>query len=146
MPGYHREAARHLAHWSSLTDSGIVYVVCLAGAQESSMKAPDYQEFLDGTAIGERWIEFRIPDRSVPADQSAFLVLLNRLSGLLQSSVAVVVIHCAAGVGRTGMVAASLLVRMGLTSAHALALVRGAGSEPETRPQRKLVELVPGEV
>jgi hypothetical protein len=142
MPGYHRGAGHHLAHWSSLADSATAYVLCLAGAGERARKAPDYQEFLDGIGIGDRWAEFPIPDRSAPANTTAFAGLLDRLCQLLRSPANIVVIHCAAGVGRTGMVAASLLVRLGIPCEEALAQIGAAGSEPETGAQMFVVESI----
>jgi hypothetical protein len=61
-----------------------------------------------------------------------FLALLNRLTVLLHRPATVVAIHCAAGVGPTGMAAASLLARMGLPQEVSLPRIEAAGSEPET--------------
>ena len=62
-------------------------------------------------------------------------MLLDQLIGLLHRPKSVMAIHCAAGVGRTGTVAASLLVRIGLAPEDALAVIEHAGSEPETTRQ-----------
>jgi atypical dual specificity phosphatase len=53
-------------------------------------------------------------------------------------------VHCAAGIGRTGTVAACLLVRMGLAVDDALAAVRAArpGAGPEAGTQLELVNAV----
>ncbi|WP_375341845.1 protein-tyrosine phosphatase family protein [Luteolibacter soli] len=80
-------------------------------------------------------MEFPIRDRSVPEDLTAFLALLDRIAGLLHRPTTVVAIHCAAGVGRTGTVAVSLLIRIGLAPDDALAVIEHAGSEPETTRQ-----------
>ena len=106
-------------------------------------KAPDYPRFLEASRLGERWLEFPIRDRSVPDDLTTFLALLDRLAGLLQRPKTLVAIHCAAGVGRTGTVAASLLVRIGLPPDEALALIEHAGSEPETARQQAFVRNIP---
>jgi protein-tyrosine phosphatase len=140
MPGYWRPAEVHARFWQQLTEGNAEgWVVCLAGEAERKRKAPDYPEFLEAAKLGERWIEFPIRDRSVPKDIPAFLTLLDRMIELLRGSTMVLAIHCAAGVGRTGTVAASLLVRIGLPPEAALALIEEAGSEPETARQQAVV-------
>jgi protein-tyrosine phosphatase len=49
-------------------------------------------------------------------------------------------LHCAAGMGRTGTVAACLLKRLGLPKEEALERVRQAGSNPESAVQTGLVD------
>ena len=50
------------------------------------------------------------------------------------------VLHCAAGIGRTGTTAACLLKGLGLSTAQALKQVREAGSNPETAAQSGLID------
>jgi protein-tyrosine phosphatase len=143
MPGYWRPAEFHAGFWQQLTEGGAdAWVLCLAGEAERKRKAPDYPRFLEASKLGERWLEFPIRDRSVPTNIPAFLTLLDRLAELLHRPATVVAIHCAAGVGRTGTISASLLVRMGLLSDDALALIEEAGSEPETPSQLEFVRAV----
>lgn len=143
MPGYWRPAEFHAGFWQQLIEGGAEgWVVCLAGEAERKRKAPDYPRFLEAAKLGERWIEFPIRDRSFPADIPAFMALLDRLIDHLQSPTTVVAIHCAAGVGRTGTVAASLLVRIGLAPEAALVLIEEAGSEPETARQQAIVRAI----
>jgi atypical dual specificity phosphatase len=52
----------------------------------------------------------------------------------------VVLLHCAAGIGRTGTSAACLLKRLGAPTAVALQRVREAGSNPESALQQGLIE------
>lgn len=136
MPGYWRPAEFHVGFWQKMTEDGTEgWFVCLAGEAERRRKAPDYPEFVKAARLGLRWLEFPIRDQSVPKDLPAFLTLLDRLIGLLHRPTTVLTIHCAAGVGRTGTVAASLLVRLGLDPDDVLALVKEARSEPETARQ-----------
>ena len=50
-----------------------------------------------------------------------------------------VLVHCAGGIGRTGMFACAVLIRLGYTPDDAEAAVRKAGSGPETAEQKALV-------
>jgi hypothetical protein len=136
MPGYWQPAEFHVRFWRQLTKGGAdAWVLCLAGEAERKRKAPDYPRYLEAAGLGEYWLEFPIRDRSIPDDLPAFLILLDRLIELLQQPTTVLAIHCAAGVGRTGTVATSLLVRAGLLPDDALARIEEAGSEPETAQQ-----------
>ena len=51
----------------------------------------------------------------------------------------VVLVHCAAGIGRTGTAAACVLKALGLEADEALARVRSAGSNPQNAEQSGLV-------
>lgn len=50
-----------------------------------------------------------------------------------------VVLHCGAGIGRTGMVATAVLMALGLPLDAAEARIREAGSKAETNEQKKLL-------
>ena len=50
--------------------------------------------------------------------------------------------HCGAGIGRTGTLAASVLVFLGVPLDQALETVHAAGSYPERPEQLELVEWV----
>jgi protein-tyrosine phosphatase len=52
----------------------------------------------------------------------------------------IVLLHCAAGIGRTGTTAACLLKRLGAPTAVALQRVRDAGSNPESALQQGLID------
>ena len=51
-----------------------------------------------------------------------------------------VVLHCAAGIGRTGSAAACVLKALGLPTDDALQRVRDAGSNPQNASQSGLVD------
>jgi protein-tyrosine phosphatase len=86
------------------------------------------------------WV-FPIPDREVPASEGALFEMVERLDSALSSGKNVV-IHCRQGVGRTGLVAACLLVSKGVApdaAVQGLSAARGV-TVPETVGQRQWID------
>jgi protein-tyrosine phosphatase len=90
---------------------------------------------------GIEFISFPIEDRSVPSSVSEFNKLLDLLNGLLASRKSVV-IHCRAGIGRSSIIAASLLIKNGLSAGTAFQKIEKARGfpVPDTPEQRRWVE------
>ena len=85
-----------------------------------------------------------VPDGWTDTDgASATVAFLTAYYGLVDlgglSAGRRVLIHCGAGIGRTGTLAVCVLVALGQTRAEAEAVVRAAGSQPETPEQHALV-------
>jgi protein-tyrosine phosphatase len=79
-----------------------------------------------------------IEDFSVPADMQAFSECIEELWKALHHGAALM--HCAAGLGRSGLTAASLLVRSGLDWETALERVREVRpGAAQTRQQEEFV-------
>ncbi len=122
----------------ALSATGATEIVCLNEEHELADRYPDYVRWLRDNA-GERALWWPVPDlHAPPVDEIApllddLLARLRRGGGLL--------LHCGAGVGRAGTVAAALLVRSGAAVEQALQLVADhrpmAG--PESEAQRRLV-------
>lgn len=74
-------------------------------------------------ACGLTVAAFPIPDGCAPGDPESFAVYLEGLLEQLLNG-QVVVVHCRGGLGRAGLVAACLLVQMGLDADAAIRLVR----------------------
>jgi protein-tyrosine phosphatase len=86
------------------------------------------------------FISYPIPDRGIPSDISALYKLLERIHQDLQRGKNVLV-HCRQGIGRTGLIAASLLVRDGMepeTAIEEVSRVRGV-QVPETTGQENCI-------
>lgn len=86
------------------------------------------------------FMSFPIPDRSVPASRNATLALVQQLEEALIGGERVAV-HCRQGIGRSGLLAACLLVAAGEEPAAAfqqIASARGC-AVPETVEQREWV-------
>jgi protein-tyrosine phosphatase/truncated hemoglobin YjbI len=69
-----------------------------------------------------RWLHFPIDDMRTPTPRACLEVCSAIVSSI--EGGARVLVHCKAGLGRTGMVAACVLVTMGRTAAEALGAVR----------------------
>ena len=75
----------------------------------------------------------------VPDDDAAFWQFADDLAALLKNGDAILM-HCGAGIGRTGTMATAVLMALGVTRDAALRAVQAAGSHPETPSQRRLLE------
>ena len=85
---------------------------------------------------GLTYISFPIPDRGAPEGAAA-----TDLAGQLEERLTggeFIVVHCRAGIGRSSLIAAAVLVREGLTPAEAWELISAARglSVPDTEAQR----------
>lgn len=90
---------------------------------------------------GIQFISYPIPDRNIPANVDTAVKLISTIYQLSYSGKGVI-IHCRAGIGRSGLIAASVLLHEGLTTPEAFALVskaRGVGV-PDTVEQKQWVE------
>jgi protein-tyrosine phosphatase len=109
---------------------------------------PQEEEDLDlrgeGTEVRRQGLDFLsypIPDRQVPASEAELAQVLERLDRTLSSGKNVLV-HCRQGVGRSGLVAACLLVKKGINPGAAverISAVRGV-AVPETEEQREWID------
>ncbi len=82
------------------------------------------------------FISFPIPDRKTPASIRDASALVDGLVARLESGTAVAV-HCRAGIGRTGLIAGSILARLGVPFADifaTLTVARGV-TVPDTQGQ-----------
>ena len=112
-----------------------------------SLLTPDETKDLDLTeepqlcrAFNISFISFPIEDRMVPSSRDDALNLVSVIERLLVEGNSIV-IHCRGGIGRSGLVAASLLVYAGIEPEEAIrrvSVARGL-SVPETAEQVRWV-------
>ena len=117
----------------ALQRTGAAVVVCLNERTELEDRYPEYVDWLLANA-SRRAIWFPLPDMHAPP-VDAVNPLFEELERRLASGDGMV-IHCGAGVGRAGTIAAALLVRGGASIDVALAVV--AASRPMAGPQTDL--------
>ncbi len=98
------------------------------------------QEEVLSQARGIQFIGFPIPDRSVPLSRRVTLELLKKLHQLLVKGKNVG-LHCRQGIGRSAVVAAGLLIVLGMEPEVAFQQISAARGcpIPETDEQRKWV-------
>jgi protein-tyrosine phosphatase len=86
---------------------------------------------------GMRFLSFPILDRHVPASQSRFEEALEGLDRELGAG-RNVVLHCRQGIGRTGLVAACLLVARGIAPDAAVRRLSSARGVPVPETEEQL--------
>lgn len=118
--------------WSQ---SGIDVVVSLLTGDETNDLHLDDEAALC-RAHNISFISFPIEDRSVPTSRDHALKLVSVIESLLVDGHNIV-IHCRGGIGRSGLLAASLLVCAGIEPEEAIRRVSAARglSVPETAEQ-----------
>lgn len=119
--------------------AGVGLVVCLAPMDEVVELSPIYAKLIGLGELPFRWLHLPMRNYGLPEDQAGFRAGIARIDASLRGGENVV-LHCAAGIGRTGSAAACVLKCAGLPTLEALARVRAAGSNPENAVQSGLVE------
>ena len=136
MPG-RREPLK--SAWAEVARQGVACIACLAGPEEIDDKSPEYGRALREDRVPCEVRSFPIPDFGVPEDAAAFWRFADDIAALLEKGNTVLV-HCGAGIGRTGTMATAVLMALGAPRDAALRAVMAAGSHPETPSQRMLLE------
>jgi len=126
-----------MASWRSAGIDTVFSLLTPEEEQDLDLKL----EANDAKAHGMKFASLPIPDRQVPNSESEVSAALDRLDADLSSGKNVVV-HCRQGVGRTGLIAACLLVMKGLSSGAAVGILSAArGTQvPETAEQRRWID------
>ncbi|HXG42889.1 MAG TPA: tyrosine-protein phosphatase [Dehalococcoidia bacterium] len=135
MPGRQRPLQLDVERALAL---GVTGIVSLAPPDEVADKSPEYAEAIAAGRLPFPVESCPIDNGGVPRDPEAFRRFLQRTAQRLRQGERLL-LHCAAGVGRTGTAAVGVLLALGVGLDEALDLVRRAGSYPETAEQHQLV-------
>ena len=119
--------------------AGLALTLCLTEPEEIAQVSPAYRAALRDGRMPGRWMNVPIRNFGVPEDAQAFRDAVDEVVVALQAGDAVL-LHCAAGMGRTGTAASCVLKRLGLPKADALRRVRDAGSNPENALQGGVID------
>jgi len=135
MPGSSEGWESFLAELARLK---IGEIVSLTPDGEIEQKSPGYAAAIANEAIPCLRRSFPISDFGVPHDLSEYASFVERIAGRLRAGGSVLV-HCGAGIGRTGTFAVCLLIALGEGEPTARQAVISAGSKPETPEQDRLI-------
>jgi protein-tyrosine phosphatase len=124
--------------WHQLRSEAVGAIVCLAELYEIRLKSSAYAEALEAGTVPCSVLPFEIPEGGVPQDREGFWALANDVAERLHSG-EVLLIHCAGGLGRTAMLAISVLLALGEPIDEAESAVSQAGSVVETMPQIEML-------
>src|SRR5262245_20672015 len=135
MPGRYEPYVRAEAE---ILGKGINRVACLAPIEEIRHKSAEYARAIEEGALSYAHERFAIPDYQAPADPEAFLELTRSVATHLRAGEHIL-IHCGAGIGRTGTLAVCVLIALGIGEPEARNTVTAAGSQPERPAQLALI-------
>jgi len=129
--------------WSAFQEQAqrteLALVVCLTPRSELAELSPTYHRAVVEGTVPFRWMNLPMPNFGLPEDPATFRHDVEQIAQALRQGDAVM-LHCAAGVGRTGSTAACVLKALGLDTEEALQRVRDAGSNPQNAQQSGLVD------
>lgn len=136
MPGRYQPLAEF---FDEIRSARVNHIVCLVSDAEIEKKSPSYLAAIRNGSIPALLKRLPISDYGIPDQVDEITSELDRLHCLIGSGESVV-IHCAGGHGRTGMIATMLLLRVGLPLGEAAAIIHQAGAAPDTPAQQEFLE------
>ena len=139
MPG-RAEPIEHV--WSEIAERDVAWVACVAPRAEIERTSPDYARALREMATPVPVKHSPIADFGVPQDPAGFWALAVEIADGLRGGQSVL-LHCGAGIGRTGVMASAVLLALGYRHAELEALLSGSGSAPEMPSQRAFLRTLP---
>lgn len=129
--------------WGAFVDEAqrarLSLVLCLTPLDELDSLSPAYRLAIDRDTLPFRWRHAPMRNFGLPASLQSFRDEVGGVAQALRAGESAL-LHCAAGVGRTGSAGACVLKVLGLDAAAALQAVRDAGSNPETAAQSGLID------
>jgi protein-tyrosine phosphatase len=124
---------------SALSREGINVLVSMLTEEESNELGLN-RESAECEAAAIKFVNFPILDRSVPSDRDRFLCSVEQLVEMVSAG-RFLGVHCRAGIGRSAVLAVSVLMRLGWDPQQAFRAIEAARgcSIPDTPAQREWV-------
>ena len=119
--------------WAALVELKIDRIICLAPDEELRRKSPLYASALGANTVPVDVHRFPITDLGAPDDYQAFLTSVLNTARHLAGGI--MLVHCGAGIGRTGRYVTGVLMALGIAKNVARDLVSDAGAGPERPAQ-----------
>jgi protein-tyrosine phosphatase len=122
-----------IAAWK---DAAVDTVLCLLEREEIDELGLRHEAELC-RARGIEWLSFPIRDRGLPSSTGETLALATSLLARLRAG-QVVAVHCRAGIGRSALIAACVMIVSGIDASDAFTRIAAArGTQvPDTEEQR----------
>lgn len=135
LPGRYEPWAESSAE---LVSRGVHRIICVMPEREAMEKSAPYSKAATANELPCSRTVVAIREYDVPQDREAFFALAEEIAASLRKGDRVLV-HCAAGRGRTGMFAMCVMIALGHSRRQAERAVSQAGSRPENADQKRMV-------
>lgn len=137
MPGRYGQSLTDT--FQEIEQSGINRIISLAPLEEIEQNSPDYLRAITAGLLPCPYECLPVPDFGVSQDRERFYVFVREAANRLLAGESIL-IHCGAGIGRTGMLVCCLLNALDIPIKEALKIAHEAGSGPETAEQEELIK------
>jgi protein-tyrosine phosphatase len=126
-----------VADWNGAGIDAVLSLLTSEEQQELGLRS----EASEASRQGLEFSSFPIADLQVPRSEAQLAKVLDEVTTKLSAGKNVVV-HCRQGIGRTGLIAACLLIKSGMSPGAAVESVSAARgmAVPETPEQREWIE------